>query len=178
MRTTWTGCPVCKFTEKTSPHVKEIKHVHGKTEYQLTPFRKERKTPGADTVKSLKAEVWDIFSEYIRRKYADKDGYVQCVTCGKRDHWKNMQAGHYFSRRHGGTFLDEQNVHVQCPLCNGFGHGESVAYREFIINTYGQGALDRLEYLKSKPHQFKKFELEQLKRTYLAKIIFLQGSER
>ena len=35
-----------------------------------------------------------VFSQYIRLKDS-KDGIGTCVTCGKQDHWKNLQAGHF-----------------------------------------------------------------------------------
>ena len=53
------------------------------------PKKASRKT----IVKKLDA----IFSIYIRRRYA-KDDIAECVTCGKQDHWKSLQAGHFMSR--------------------------------------------------------------------------------
>jgi hypothetical protein len=75
MNTRWT-CRACKKVETTGPNVKELAHVHGRFIYTLTPFRKERKSPGTVTVKSLKLDAWDFFSEYIRRSYADENGNV------------------------------------------------------------------------------------------------------
>jgi hypothetical protein len=100
----------------------------------MTPYKKPRKSPGTET-KSLKKEVWDIFSEYRRRKYSNQYGLCKCVTCGKIDHWKNMQAGHYI---HGTSFLIEGIVWPQCPQCNGFKSGMAVEYRKFLVETYGE----------------------------------------
>ena len=145
MKTHWT-CPLCKFKETTSPHVKSLSHVHGKQAVDLTPFRKERRPTGEVTVKKLTKDLDEIFSEYIRRLYSDESGYCRCVTCGKIDYWKNMQAGHYISRAKKGTRYHEKNVHVQCPPCNGFGHGMLIEYKAFLLNMYGDNIINELEY--------------------------------
>jgi hypothetical protein len=160
MKVTWT-CPYCRHQEKTSPHVKTLSHVHGKTETPLLPYKKPMKARGVDTVKSLDGEVWALFSEYVRRSAADDNGYCQCVTCKKIDHWKNMQAGHYLSRRFKAIKFDVRNVHVQCPLCNGFGHGMIEEYTAFMLTTYGRGTIDTLEYLSKQRHDFTIYELQQ-----------------
>lgn len=35
-----------------------------------------------------------IFSEYIRRRDADKDGFVRCISCGRRIRWEDADCGH------------------------------------------------------------------------------------
>ena len=35
-----------------------------------------------------------VFSIYIRRRFAVND-IAKCVTCGKEDHWKSLQCGHF-----------------------------------------------------------------------------------
>ena len=37
----------------------------------------------------LKGKLDRLFSEYIRRRDADA-GYCRCVTCGKLQHWREM----------------------------------------------------------------------------------------
>jgi len=58
-----------------------------------------------------------VFSQYIRLRYA-KNEIAECYTCGKKDHYKKQQAGHFASRRHYSTRWDELNVQVQCYSCN------------------------------------------------------------
>lgn len=170
MNISWT-CSVCKKIEKTSSRVNSVRHLHGKEEIELLPYKKQRKEKGVDTVKSLTNEAWDLFSEYIRRRDASVlDGYCKCCTCGKIDHWKNMQAGHYLSRKHKSILFDERNVHAQCPFCNGFGHGQEAAYKEFMLKKYGQKTIGTLEYLKKRPHKFTIFELQQYKKMYREKL--------
>jgi len=64
--------------------------------------------------KQLKAKLDKVFSIYIRKKHANHQGYVKCVTCGKTLHWEGAHAGHFQSRRYLSTRWDEQNVAPQC----------------------------------------------------------------
>ena len=63
--------------------------------------------------KKLIQQLDKEFSIFIRRRYAIND-IATCVTCGKKDHWKKLQAGHFMSRKHLSTRWDEDNVQVQC----------------------------------------------------------------
>lgn len=72
-----------------------------------------------------------VFSEYIRRRYA-KDDIAECVTCKRKDHWKNLQAGHFMSRKHYSTRWDEDNVQVQCNACNVFRYGEQYKFSIYL----------------------------------------------
>ena len=55
----------------------------------------KKKKTRSQVVKSLDS----VFSEYIRRRYAQNE-VATCVTCNKKDHWKKLQAGHFMSRKH------------------------------------------------------------------------------
>ena len=56
----------------------------------------------------------------------------ECVTCGKQDHWKKQQAGHFISRKHYATRWDEDNVQVQCSGCNVFRYGEQYLFSKYL----------------------------------------------
>lgn len=76
----------------------------------------------------LKKKLDEWFSKYIRYRAADKDGTAECYTCGKRDHVRNLQAGHFASRRYMATrWHDPQdghgNIQVQCIACNLYEQG-------------------------------------------------------
>ena len=165
MKISW-HCPHCLKKEETSPRVCAVYHIHG-DQVALEPYKKPRRKASEVTPKSLKKEVWALFSEYIRRAEADEHGVCKCVTCGRRDMWKNMQAGHYI---HGTLFLIPELVHVQCPVCNGFKAGMAVEYKEFMLKKYGQSELDRLEFLAKRPHIYTIFELQQFKALYKDKL--------
>ena len=84
------------------------------------------------TRKQIVKELDTIFSQYIRLKGADKNGFGICVTCGKKDLVKNMDAGHFRSRRFYSTRWDEDNVNIQCKRCNIWGYGEEYLYSLYL----------------------------------------------
>ena len=81
-----------------------------------------------------------------------------------------MHAGHFVDARYGATLFDETNVHAQCPQCNVYFRGEPLKYRREIIRLYGEGYDIQLEEKADAGHQFKAYELEELKEHFKQKI--------
>jgi hypothetical protein len=104
----------------------------------------------------LKDKAWKLFSEWIRRRDADLDGYVSCVTCKKRAQWKGdgMQAGHFISGRTLSLLFDHRNCHTQCYGCNVGRNGSYVEYFIYMEERYGRKVIDELRRLK---YQSKKY---------------------
>lgn len=71
-----------------------------------------------------KERAWKIFSEYVRRKHSDAEGYSRCYTCEVVAHWKNLQCGHAIPGRNNAVLLDDSICRPQCCLCNVFKHGQ------------------------------------------------------
>ena len=95
--------------------------------------------------KSLAKKKADkYFSEYIRIRDADSSGICTCCTCGKKAHWKEMDAGHFISRNHIATRYDEYNAHAQCPRCNRFESGRQYEHGKFIEEQHGKQTLERI----------------------------------
>lgn len=85
---------------------------------------KEKNKPKKKSISKLKKELDKVFSEFIRRKYSDHYGYVNCYTCGLKKHWKEIQNGHFVSRSCLATRYSEDNCRPQCVGCNVFGGGK------------------------------------------------------
>jgi 5-methylcytosine-specific restriction endonuclease McrA len=83
------------------------------------------------TRKSLVTKLDTVFSQYIRRKDAVNE-IATCVTCGKKDHYKKLQCGHFMSRRHYSTRWEENNVGVQCYGCNITNQGMQYAFSKYL----------------------------------------------
>ena len=66
------------------------------------------------TVAKLREEAAVLLQKLVRMKAADENGLAECVTCGKRQHYKEMDGGHFISRKWTATKLVEENVHPQC----------------------------------------------------------------
>jgi len=90
--------------------------------------------------KTIITKLDNIFSQYIRLRYS-KNEMSECVTCGKQDHWKKQQAGHFISRKHYATRWDEDNVQVQCSGCNVFRYGEQYLFSKYLGNDLSEQLL-------------------------------------
>lgn len=124
----------------------------------------------AKTRKGQKAELDKIFSQFIRQREADASGYTQCVTCKRKFHWKDLDAGHFVGRRHLSTRYDERNVWPQCRGCNRFRNGNLDEYALFLLNRFGQSVLDELNQRKHQTTKMSVLDYEHLIRVYKDKL--------
>ena len=100
------------------------------------------------SISKLKKELDKWFSLYIRLREATDTGLCQCFTCGKVDHYKRMQNGHFQSRRFLSTRWNEDgNCEVQCQKCNIWEQGQQYRFALHIDGKYGEGTAQELEYL-------------------------------
>jgi len=100
------------------------------------------------TRKTIIKKLDTIFSIYIRRRYAKND-IAECFTCNKQSHWKELQCGHFQSRKHYATRWDETNCQVQCAGCNVFKYGEQYIFGKRLDAKYGKGTAEKL-YIKAR----------------------------
>lgn len=126
--------------------------------------------PKKVSISKLKKKTWALFSQYIRQKYADKNGYGNCYTCGKRAMWKNLQAGHGIGGRHNFVLFMEEVVRPQCSGCNLWGGGRYSIFAEKLIREYGAKKYAELVFQSNKPKQFKIYELEAICDIYKHKL--------
>ena len=107
------------------------------------------KLPKPKSKKSLEKKLDKIFSEFIRLRDTDDNGYCRCFTCGNWGFWKNegMQNGHFITRGVKATKFNEMNCHVQCVRCNHHLKGNLHVYRMKLVEMYGKEEVERLEHL-------------------------------
>lgn len=103
------------------------------------------------TISQLKTKADQVFSLYIR----NRDQGV-CITCGIKKPVKEMQAGHFVSRRHLATRYDEWNVNCQCMQCNVFLKGNMVKYAKALMDKYGDNIVRELDEKSKKTAQLKR----------------------
>jgi len=97
------------------------------------------------TITKLKKKLDTIFSQYIRLRDSDINGYVQCISCGNTYHWKKAQNGHYVSRSVLALRFDEENCFAQCVSCNMFKNGNYINYRINLCDKVGEDKVKELE---------------------------------
>lgn len=106
-----------------------------------------------------------IFSQYIRLKDSENE-YATCFTCGKSDHWKKLQNGHFQSRRHYSTRWDEVNCQVQCAGCNVFRQGEQFIFSKNLDLKYGKGTAENLQIQAGQIIKLSDSELQEMIKDY------------
>ena len=97
------------------------------------------------TSAQLKKDLDAVYSKYIRLKYADKDGFCTCYTCGKIKHWKEMHCGHFIPRNILITRWDERNTRPQDVGCNIFGNGKVLDFEDHLVKDLGRKEVDKLK---------------------------------
>jgi len=106
-----------------------------------------------------------IFSLYIRQRYA-KNEIAECFTCGKKDHYKKLQCGHFQSRKYYSTRWDETNCQVQCAGCNVFKYGEQFVFGVNLNKKFGEGTAESLYYKSKQLTKYSTPDLEDLINKY------------
>lgn len=119
---------------------------------------------------NLKKQLDEVFSQFIRLRDADANGYIRCYCCGYPVHWKLAHNGHFFSRRFLGTRFNEQNCHACCAPCNTYNNGNLEAYEAHLRREYGDSIIDRLTMLKNAVNKFAPYEIEEMKQEYKQKV--------
>ncbi len=116
------GRPCFWFSKKRCQTCTKMEETQKKMEKESDKIIQE------EDLGDLIADADAIFSQYIRLKYADKDGIVACFTCGNKKHWTLMQNGHYIKRGHLCLRFDERNCRPQDHDCNEFKAGNLAEY--------------------------------------------------
>ena len=124
-----------------------------------TQKRMEEFEEDGESFQYLVSDLDRIFSQYIRNKYADKYGVVECFTCGDKMTIPESQCGHFIPRANLGTRWMEANCRPQCIECNCFQFGELEKY-EVKLHDENSGLV---EYLQETARQVTKPTKDELK---------------
>lgn len=111
-----------------------------------------------------------IFSEYIRLRDADNNGYIRCISCGKVVFWKDADNGHFINRKHMSLRFSETNCNAQCRACNRFDEGNMTGYNLGMIKKIGQQAVDLLILAKNNVNKISDAEYKVLISYYQQKV--------
>ena len=118
------------------------------------------------SISKLKKELDKWFSLYIRLRHATDLGIAECFTCGKKDHYKKLQCGHFQSRRHRATRWNEHNCQVQCVSCNMFNQGMQWEFGNKLDALYGNATSFDLHVLSKSTLKMTRVDYEQEIRYY------------
>lgn len=124
IKTKISSCPICsaKGDDKPKPLIGGKCQFHYQMERtRVSAERKvmrqnstsKKRIGPIDDLSDLIDDADAVFSRYIRLKYADENGYVNCYTSGEWIHYKEAQCGHFISRSCYYLRWDERNARVQ-----------------------------------------------------------------
>lgn len=122
----------------------------------------KKSTKAKPTIAKLKKLADAEFSRYIRQRDSDRYGMSSCITCGTKRPWKEMQNGHFVSRRVNLLRYDEENCNSQDFSCNVMKHGDLFTYAQNLDLKYGDGTAKKLHDQRFTTHKFTADELNQV----------------
>ncbi len=115
--------------------------------------------------KSLIDKLDKEFSIFIRNRYA-KNGMAECITCGTIKEVKQLQCGHFMSRKHYATRWDEDNCQVQCYTCNVMRYGEQYKFGLYLNANYESDKAEQLLIQSKQTLKLTDFDLEEMIEKY------------
>lgn len=118
------------------------------------------------TLAKLSDECATLLQRLVRLKAADDQGYCQCVTCDKVDHFSAMQGGHFIGRGRKATKLEPRNLMVQCAGCNCWGMKQThyvLKFRRKMVEAHGEEFVAHLEDQAWTTTKYDRIELEEMK---------------
>jgi hypothetical protein len=105
-----------------------------------------------EKLSTLKARLWRLTSEFVRKSRMDSAGHVQCVTCPQSKPYREIHAGHFLPKKKGSAvYFDLRNIHPQCVSCNVWQRGNIHAYYDYMLMRYGEEVIADLKYLARQP---------------------------
>jgi hypothetical protein len=113
---------------------------------------------------SLSAVIEDldaVFSQFIRLRDSDENGYVTCYCCGARWYWTDSDCMHFMPRVHQNTRFSEDNCKGGCVDCNRNEYGNLKAFGEHLEEDR-PGSVEALEDQARAPYKYDVPELKGL----------------
>ena len=112
---------------------------------------------------TLHKEAQPEFNKYIRLR----DKGQPCISC-QRHHTGQNHAGHFLSIGSSPELrYVENNVHLQCSVCNNHLSGNQLLYRVNLINKIGIKAVEELEG-PQEPRRYRRDDIIAIKAKYKA----------
>ena len=119
---------------------------------------------------SAKKKAWSTLSLWIRTKDST-NGYCTCVTCWWTAPISMMYAGHFIRKARGvAAYFEENNIKVQCSHCNVNLGGNEDQYYSYMLQTYGQSEVDRLEFISKTIVRYRVYDYEKIESLYKEKL--------
>ncbi len=125
------------------------------------------------SVRSFANTIWrTVVSPCIRLrdclKTTGTTEWGDCYTCGKRLPYADLEAGHWKAASKNGTRFKEDNLRIQCSVCNDYrkGNGMRNVYEANLRKEIGNERVDRIVIQSHIPTKFTFEDLEIIRNYY------------
>lgn len=123
-------------------------HYWGGRRLKSVERLEERELEQNESLSTVIEDLDIVFSQFVRLKASDENGYCICYGCSKVYYWTEMQCCHYIPRSHMNTrFLDE-NVVCGCSSCNKNEGGKLSSYSSHFGNLIEKDRVGGVEALE------------------------------
>jgi hypothetical protein len=125
--------------------------------------RKEKvRKKKAESIGVLTKKLDRIFSVYVRLSGVKKEHIAQCFTCDKVLHWREIQCGHFQSRRFYSTRFHVLNCKPQCYACNIGLSGNQYIFGVNLDKLHGEGTAESMVRASREVKKFTSAEMMEL----------------
>lgn len=158
----------------------ECKILKFSTKPKAKPVVKKKRVK-LKTLPRLIEDCAETLQRLVRVKAAvaaNNGGYIKCVTCGKVDHFNNLQGGHFIERGKTSVKIIEEQVNPQCNQCNAWNMKKTsyvMEYRRFLVDTYGEKWVQDLIAQSKQVKKYTRAEVETLHTDYKTRLAELEG---
>lgn len=135
--------PGCKTY---GPLTKKLCGIHYWQSVKIKSVTKleEKEVQANESLSTVIEDLDVVFSQFIRLRDSDENGYVICPCCGDRNYWTDCDNMHFIPRAHMITRFSEENCYGGCVDCNRALSGNLRAYGEYL-ESIRPGSVEILE---------------------------------
>jgi len=122
------------------------------------------------SLSKAKKKLDTVFSQFIRLRGSNEEGYGNCFTCDRLKHWKEVHCGHFITRAKLSTRWMETNCQFQCAKCNLFAQGEQYIFGRKLDEFHGEGTAESIQIASNQTRKFSVHELEEMYQYYKKRV--------
>lgn len=153
--------PGCSYS---GPLTKELCQNHYWSGIRMKSAAKmeEKEEMKVDGLSSVLEDLDAVFSQFIRLRDSDENGYVTCYCrCGRVLYWTESQCMHFMPRIHKHTRYSEDNCKGGCDRCNELKGGNLKEFGKHLEEER-PGCVEALEEQARAPYKYDVPELKGL----------------
>lgn len=125
-------------------------------------IKKTKKKEAKEKIPELIKKLDEVYSKWLRKERSIDGEIGQCYTCKTFDLIKNLQCGHYISRKYFSVRWLFENTFIQCYNCNCRMSGNYRVFTDNLIKDFGKEYIDNLEHRKNNTVKYDRFFYEQM----------------